>query len=311
MLNINEGAGVFLKPLENAIKYGKPVLFESVYEELDPTLDPILEKNFISRAGVKFLKLGENEIEYNSDFQLYFTTKLANPKYTPEIMGKTMVINYMVTIIGLHQQLLNVVVGFERPDKEKQRLMLIQSMSENRKKLKQAEDQLLQTLSESKGSLLDNYELIQTLEETKNKSIEITEAIRVGEETSQEIEIARNSYNPVAKRGSILFFAMTGLSQISQMYQFSLGSYLIVFNLSLREARKDTILENRLRNIIDKLTVNVYDYTCLGVFEVHKLMFSFQMTINVLDGEGQLDKKELDFFLKGNTSLDDVEEPAP
>ena len=68
VLNINEGAGVFLKPLENAIKYGKPVLFESVYEELDPTLDPILEKNFITRNGVKFLKLGENEVEFNNDF---------------------------------------------------------------------------------------------------------------------------------------------------------------------------------------------------------------------------------------------------
>lgn len=114
-----------MKPLENAIKFGKPVLFESVDEELDPTLDPILEKNFISRAGVKFLKLGENEIEFHPDFNLYFTTKLANPRYTPEIMGKSMVINYTVTLNGLHQQLLNVVVGFERPDKEKQRLLLI------------------------------------------------------------------------------------------------------------------------------------------------------------------------------------------
>jgi dynein heavy chain len=59
---------------------------------------------------------------------------------------------------------------------------------------------------------LDNYELIQTLEETKNKSIEITEAISIGEETAKEIEIARNSYNTAAKRGSILFFAMTGLA---------------------------------------------------------------------------------------------------
>lgn len=59
---------------------------------------------------------------------------------------------------------------------------------------------------------MDNYELIQTLEETKNKSIEITEAISIGEETSKEIEIARNSYNTAAKRGSILFFAMTGLA---------------------------------------------------------------------------------------------------
>lgn len=102
MLNINEGAGVFLKPLENAVKFGKPVLFESVDEELDPTLDAILEKNFVSRNGVKFLKLGENEVEFHNEFNLYFTTKLANPRYTPEIMGKTMVINYTVTLNGLH-----------------------------------------------------------------------------------------------------------------------------------------------------------------------------------------------------------------
>ena len=87
-----------MKPLENAIKYGKQVLFESVDEELDPTLDPNLEKNFFSRAGVKFLKLGENEIEFNPNFTLFFTTKLSNPRYTPEIMGKTMVINYTVTL---------------------------------------------------------------------------------------------------------------------------------------------------------------------------------------------------------------------
>ena len=54
-------------------------------------------------------------------------------------MSKTMVINYLVTLQGLKEQLLNVVVGFERPDKEKQRLELIISMSDNRKKLKDLE----------------------------------------------------------------------------------------------------------------------------------------------------------------------------
>jgi len=125
VLNINEGAGVFLKPLENAIKFGKSVLFESVDETLDPTLDPILERNFSLKAGMKMLKLGDNEFEYNDNFKLFFTTKLANPLYTPEIMGKTLVINYTVTLQGLQNQLLNVIVGFERPDKEKQRLELV------------------------------------------------------------------------------------------------------------------------------------------------------------------------------------------
>lgn len=50
------------------------------------------------KAGMKYIKIGENELEYNEEFKLYFTTKLSNPKYTPEIMGKTMVINYTVTL---------------------------------------------------------------------------------------------------------------------------------------------------------------------------------------------------------------------
>jgi len=76
-------------------------LFESVDEELDPTIDPILERNFIIKAGLKLIKLGENEFDYNDEFRLYFTSKLSNPRYTPEIMGKTMVINYTVTRDGL------------------------------------------------------------------------------------------------------------------------------------------------------------------------------------------------------------------
>jgi dynein heavy chain len=58
-------------------------------------------------------------------------------------------------------------------------------MSVNRKKLKEAEDELLNSLSESSGSLLENEPLIETLESTKRVSIEITEDIEKGEITSQ------------------------------------------------------------------------------------------------------------------------------
>ena len=51
-------------------------------------------------------------------------------------MGKTMVINFTVTLMGLRDQLLNVVVSFEKPEKERQRKELIHQMSVNRKKLK-------------------------------------------------------------------------------------------------------------------------------------------------------------------------------
>ena len=105
-------------------------------------------------------------------------------------------------------------------------------MSDNKKILQELEDKLLSDLNNTKGSLLDNEELIATLDETKKKTIIINEAIVAGEKTREIIEEARQSYSDVAKRGAILFFTMRALSTISDMYEYSLSSYLVVFRLS-------------------------------------------------------------------------------
>ena len=48
------------------------------------------------------------------------------------------------------------------------------------------------------------------------------------------------------------------------MYQYSLASYLDVFEFSLKKSMPDTILQKRLRNIMDTLTHNIYNYGCTG-----------------------------------------------
>ena len=48
--------------------------------------------------GREFVMLGDKEVDYDPNFRLYLNTKLANPKYTPNIFGKSMVINYTVTL---------------------------------------------------------------------------------------------------------------------------------------------------------------------------------------------------------------------
>lgn len=65
-----------------------------------------------------FVQFNDQELEYDKDFKLFFVTKYANPLYTPEIMSRTMVINYTVTKNGLRDQLLNVVVNHEREEIE-------------------------------------------------------------------------------------------------------------------------------------------------------------------------------------------------
>ena len=108
-----------------AIKYGFPFLFVDVDEYIDPVVNNVLEKNIKGQQGREFIMLGDKEVDYDPSFRLYLNSKVANPKYTPNVFGMAMVINYTVTLKGLEDQLLSVIVGFERKELEEQRERLI------------------------------------------------------------------------------------------------------------------------------------------------------------------------------------------
>lgn len=77
-----------------------------------------------------------------------------------------------MTLVGLEDQLLSVIVGFEKKELEEQRERLIRETSDNKKLLKNLADSLLRELATSTGNMLDNTELVDTLEETKSKATE-------------------------------------------------------------------------------------------------------------------------------------------
>lgn len=103
-------------------------------------------------------------------------------------------------------------------------------MSTNKALLKKLEDTLLRELSNATGNILDNQELISTLESAKEKAVEISQKLAAAKVTAKEIDEARVRYSPVATRGAVLFFVMASLSAVNNMYEYSLGAFLKVFN---------------------------------------------------------------------------------
>eukprot|EP01022_Parablepharisma_sp_SALTPOND_P017583 TRINITY_DN2831_c0_g1_i1.p1 TRINITY_DN2831_c0_g1~~TRINITY_DN2831_c0_g1_i1.p1 ORF type:complete len:4437 (+),score=698.95 TRINITY_DN2831_c0_g1_i1:410-13720(+) len=295
----------FMRKLSGAIQYGRPVLFEAVDEQLDPLIDPVLEKNYTIEAGQKLFRMGDAKIEWVDSFKLYMTTIIGNPKFTPETMNRTIVINFNVTMQGLKEQLLNEVVAYEKPELEQERKKLISQTSDNKKKLKLQEDTLLKGLSNTTGPLVDNIQLIETLETARSMAASIERDLEEAKRNEESINESRNQYMPVATTGATLFFAMFGLSAISEMYEYSLGSYTEVFCKAISEAKKDSIPQNRILNMKKEVQRAVYNYITTGIFESHKLMFSFHMTTALLAQDGELNRAEFDFFLKGNTSIEE------
>ncbi|KAL8567586.1 hypothetical protein ACOMHN_054399 [Nucella lapillus] len=290
------GARGYLDIIENAVSRGDVVLLESLGEDMDPVLDSLLGRNTIKKG--RAIKMGDKEVEFNPNFRLILQTKLANPHYKPEMQAQATLINFTVTRDGLEDQLLGEVVAKERPDLEKLKSELTKQQNEFKITLKQLEDNLLARLSSAGGNFLGDVELVENLETTKRTAGEIAAKSEEAKVTEEEINLARELYRPAAARASLLYFIMNDLYKINPMYQFSLKAFRVVFIKAIDRSEPAEEVKERVLNLIDCITYSVFNYTSRGLFERDKLIFTTQMTTQILVMAQEIEPPELDFLLR-------------
>ena len=292
-----------LQVLESAVRNGRPLLVEDAGEQLDPGLEPILQRAIFKQNGRTLIRLGDTDVDYEPSFQLYITTKVANPHYLPEVSIKVTLINFTVTLEGLEDQLLGTLIWKEKPDIEERKNRLLFSMAADQKQLKDIEDKILKMLSESKGDILDDEELINTLADSKTTSAIITERVEESIRTNAEVSQMRNSYRPVARRGSLLYFVIADLARIDPMYQYSLEYFVRLFKRCVDDSQRDANLDKRLVNIAEFQNAFVFKNICRGLFEQHKLLFAFLVAVQILRNSGNISGIEWNLFLRGPQAM--------
>ncbi|EAT40340.1 AAEL007918-PA [Aedes aegypti] len=302
----------YMKRLESCIEHGYPVLIENIFEDLEAPLDPLLNRNTFVQGGTEYLSLGDNVISISPKFRLYLTSGLRNPHYLPEVFNKVTIINFALTIQGLEDQLLGIVVAKERPDLQELRQTLIVQGAKNVAMLKEVEDKILKTLSESKGDILEDETAIKILDDSKRISIDIVKKQEDSKEIEVKIEAFRQSYRPVAAHSSTLYYCITELPNIDPMYQFSLSWFINLYIYSIENANRTKDLLRRLKFLMDAVTLNLYSNVCRSLFEKDKLLFSFVLTTKIMISCNQIDLKEFEFLLLGGErSKIDLPNPDP
>lgn len=120
----------WLKRVEMAVSEGHVLMIESIGQEIDAILDPLLSKQFVKKGRGFSVRLGSEDVEIASSFKLYLQTKLINPHYKPETAAQCTIINFIVTESGLEDQLLAMVVKVEKPDLEQTKEDLVSKQNE-------------------------------------------------------------------------------------------------------------------------------------------------------------------------------------
>lgn len=296
--------------LENALQNGQPVLLQDMGEEIDPAIMPIINREFVKQGTTLMFKLaGDRLVSLHPEFRLFMTTKMANPEWAPEVTSRTTVVNFSVKEQGLEEQMLGIVVGKERPELENEKVRLVTQMAQDKQTLYETEQKILKLLaSKDSKELLNDDGLVKTLETSKLLSQNIGEKLKSAAETEKKIDAAREGYRSVAKRSSSLYFVLNDLSYVDPMYQFSLDAYTVLFSHSLSRAPHSDALEERNENIKNVHTLAVYNNTCRGLFEQHKLLFSFCLAVKVQvtgdqRGPGRVNPDEYLYFLRGPVGL--------
>jgi dynein heavy chain len=313
------------KNLKDQIEFtmgeGLCLVIENVENEVDPMLDPVLDKAIIRKGKNMYINVSDQNMDYKEKFSLYMTSRLPNPHFSPELSAKCTVIDFTVTLKGLEQQLLGRLISMEQRSLEETLTALEEDVTNNTKALQELDKQLLDRLSNSSGNLLEDTELIEVLANTKAKAKEVEGKLKEADERKIEINEKREQFRPVATRGSIMYFNMVDMTNVVNpitaqmsgwMYNCSLLQFLEQFEFSVRNSEKAQPTSKRVDKIIHFLTYQVYRYTNRGLFERDKMMFKLMFTMKISVIANQMTGADVSLFLKAGSALDvKAEKPNP
>ncbi len=299
----------FLKNLESALRFGNPILIQDV-EQLDPILNPILNKELRRTGGRVLIRLGSQEIDFSPSFTMFLCTKDPSAEFPADICSRVTFVNFTMTRASLQSQSLDQVLKAERPETEKKRTDLLKLQGEFRLRLRHLEKSLLSALNESRGTnILDDDTVIDTLETLKREAAEITRKVEETERVMHEVDQVTAEYLPLAKACSAVFFVLDQLPLVGHFYRFSLRFFLDIFHHILHHNPRLAALSDpaqRLQVLKRDLFTVVYRRTSRALLHEDHLMLALLLA-RIWNKEEQggeaLESDEFNALLEGSDGL--------
>lgn len=79
-----------------------------------------------------------------------------------------------------------------------------------------------------------------------------------------------------------------------------------MFNTTIETSEKSDNLKERLETLLQQTLLTAYTNVSRGLFEQHKLIYSFMLCVDIMRQQEQLTEAEWNFFLRGSAGMEKV-----
>jgi len=291
----------FLKVLESALRFGNPLIIEDV-ENMDPILNPLLNKELRRTGGRVLIRLGSQDIDFSPSFTLFLTTRDPTVSFAPDLSSRVTFVNFTVTHSSLQAQCLHEVLKTERPDTHQKRTDLLKLQGEFQVRLRHLEKSLLEALSTDKP-ILESDDVITHLEALKTEATEIGRKMSETDTVAAEVEAVTATYNPFAQACSSTYFVLERLNLLNHFYQYSLDLFYDIFGNLLHHnpnLKGLTDPARRLETLTQDLFLLTFRRVSRGLLHEDYLTLALLLAqVKTLGSRDQVGEAEYQFLLTG------------
>ena len=294
----------FRKQLESCLRFGNPLLVHDA-ESYDPILNPVLNREVRKSGGRVLITIGDQDIDLSPSFKIFLATRDTTHEFSAPLCSRVTIVNFTVTRSSLMSQCLSSVLRAERPDVDAKRTDMLKLQGEYQLRLRQLEQQLLSTLNDVKGKILDDDSVITALETLKKEAKEIAQKASETEDVMNEIERVSATYQPLSTACSSIFFTLDSLHNINRLYQFSLNFFFDIFNSAVADGPVGaTDKAERLDKIIKFLFTATYLRASRSLLHQDRICFGLLLAKIELElFQNSMALPELNHFLQNQDIL--------
>lgn len=268
----------FIKQVESALRFGTALLIMDV-EDLTPVLNNVLNRETRKVGGRLVITVGDLEVDFSPDFMCVLCTKDPNVRLTPDLTSRVTIVNYTSTPDSLRNQCLHAVLQSERPEIEKKRRDVLNLQGEFRARIRELEDQLLKSLSEVEGNILDDVRVVKNLETVKKQAKEVQELAANADRDVEEINQSMAVYHPLADSAARVITTLEYLSELHYLYTYDSRFVNQIFEKTLEETAtnvKSTDYLLRAHQIELSFFKNLFDAISMSLLHGSRLTTALQ-----------------------------------